>query len=140
MTRDFDSVLAFIKTQDRASSTNLHRLVEPMAFLYYLGFRLVTIHEFAAQQGYTGSYSAFCRWVKRNVNFDEVCKQHEAEFTDLDPRRGVKGSPVLGRKKSDVSVPMKEAESKLSPRDALSKWQVPSYDDQLERLGLGKVC
>lgn len=88
MTFDYDGVLAFLKTQDRASSTNLHRLIKPMAFLHYLGFRLVTIHEFAARQGYTGSYSAFCRWIKRNVNFDEICKQHETEFIARDPRRG----------------------------------------------------
>jgi len=98
MAFDYSSVLEFLKNQDRASSTNLHRLVEPMAFLHYLGFRLVTIHEFAAQQGYTGSYSAFCRWVKRNVDFDEVCRQHGAEFFARDPRRGIMGSPVLGRK------------------------------------------
>ncbi|AEC19134.1 hypothetical protein PT7_0594 [Pusillimonas sp. T7-7] len=92
MTYDFDSVLAFLKTYDRPSSTNLHRLVEPMAFLHYLGFRLISIHKFATQQGYSGSYSAFCRWVKRNVDFDEVCKQHEAEFSALDPRKGTKTS------------------------------------------------
>uniref|UniRef100_UPI00333EDDE4 hypothetical protein n=1 Tax=Castellaniella defragrans TaxID=75697 RepID=UPI00333EDDE4 len=87
MASDYDSVLAFLKTQDQASSINLHRLVEPMAFLHYLGFRLVAIHKFATQQGYTGSYSAFCRWIKRNVNFDDVCQQHEAKFAALDPRK-----------------------------------------------------
>jgi len=37
-----------------------------------------------------------------------------------------------------VSEPPKEAERKPSPRDALEKWQSPSYEDQLKKLGLAK--
>lgn len=40
--------------------------------------------------------------------------------------------------KPSVSKPPKEADSNPSPRDVLNKWQSPSYEDQIEKLGLDK--
>lgn len=44
----------------------------------------------------------------------------------------------LSEAEPSVSKPPKEADSNPSPRDVLNKWQAPSYEDQIEKLGLDK--
>lgn len=51
-----------------------------------------------------------------------------------------KTTPSTGSREAEPSVsePSKETEHKPSPRDVLNKWKAPSYEDQLEKLGLDK--
>lgn len=47
-------------------------------------------------------------------------------------------TPSTGSRKAEPSVsePSKETGHKPSPRDVLSKWQPPSYEDQLKKHGI----
>lgn len=61
----------------------------------------------------------------------DVCSPHTSEVPDTSATGSSEAKP-------SVSEPPREAESKPSPRDVLNKWQAPSYEDQLGKLGLNK--
>ena len=166
---DLDSALDFYETEKESESGGLHRLVKPMSFLHYLHLPLKSIHKYAANMGYKGTYSSFTSWIRRNVDFEAECLKHEKEFKALDPRppltylgKETPGTTTGGNsaitpdvfagrtpspKKSpaatnetepSVSESTESADKKLSAREALEKWQSPSYEDQLKKLGLDK--
>lgn len=58
-----------------------------------------------------------------------------APRTSDTPDQSATGS---SKAKPSVSELPKEAGSKPSPTDVLNKWKAPSYEDQLEKLGLDK--
>lgn len=51
-----------------------------------------------------------------------------------------KTKPSTRRRKAEPSVrePSTETEKQPSPRDVLKKWKTPSYEDQLDKHGIGK--
>ncbi|BBL35991.1 hypothetical protein Nstercoris_02270 (plasmid) [Nitrosomonas stercoris] len=151
---DLDSSLDFYKSTKPSRAGGLRRLTKQMAFLHYLGLTFKDIHKYAATQGYKGTYSSFTSWLRRNVDFDAEIRKYESEFRARDPRPSL-GDPENSTKSFDESTTVEgemfaprtkrkteqdrvETKGQSSPRDALNKWKKPSYEDQLDKHGIGK--
>lgn len=159
---DLHNATKFFESNDLGLSTNLHGLIKDMAFLYYLGVQLKSIHKFAAEQGYQAGYSSFCRWLKRNVDFDQLCQEHLKEFRTKDPRDGrstrhsrsqnaqggaageFAGRTSFATSSRNKSQAMTEPSAHISSRptdrarEVMEKWRMRTYEEQLEKLGLEK--
>lgn len=164
------AVLSFCGAKEESVKPEMRPLIPAFALLRYMGRSIVEIHEFAKLQGYEGGYTAFSRWLKRNVDFEVESAKYADEFkaivagskpvtkpdssaTNEGSGKSPSGVDVFAPRtrqapdqsatgsseaKPSVSELPTEAEKKPSARDTLEKWKSPSYEDQLEQLGLAK--
>lgn len=68
----------------------------------------------------------------------ETAASENEMFAPRTQREKTQPSTERRKTKPSVSEPSTETEQQPSPRDVLKKWRTPSYEDQLDKHGIGK--
>lgn len=133
------AVLSFCGGKEEGQKFDMKPLIPAFALLRFMGRSIIEMHEFAKLQGYEGGYTAFTRWLKRNVDFEAELSKHADEFkaivTGAKPvtKPATEAASDAGHKKSpgpDVFAP-RTPETEPAPSTEPSKAR-PSVSEPSE--------